>query len=62
MPIPAKPTLKSIRRIRHRQDERLLATDLNTDMAYEAMLRRLHLRSLHDTWGVALGLRLAARQ
>jgi hypothetical protein len=28
-------------------------------MAYEAMLRRLHLRGLHDTWGVALGLRLA---
>lgn len=59
MPTPAKPTLKSIRRIRHRQDERLLAADLNADMAYEAMLRRLHLRGLHDTWGVALGLRLA---
>jgi hypothetical protein len=56
----AKPTKtgKPIRRIRHHQDERLLATDLNADMAYEAMLRRLHLRGLHDTWGVALGLRL----
>lgn len=62
MPTPAKPTLKSIRRIRHHQDERLLASDLNADMAYEAMLRRLHLRGLHDTWGVALGLRLSRGQ
>lgn len=62
MPTPAKPTLKSIRRIRHHQDERLLASDLNADMAYEAMLRRLHLRGLHDTWGVALGLRLVRGQ
>lgn len=62
MPTRAKPTLQSIRRIRHRQDERLLASDLNADMAYEAMLRRLHLRGLHDTWGVALGLRLARGQ
>ncbi len=52
---------KMIQRVRHHPEERLQASDLNTDMAYEAMLRRLHLRSLHDTWGAALGLRLALR-
>ena len=52
-------TQKPIQRIRHHQDERLLAADLNADMAYEAMLSHLHVRGLHDTWGVALGLRLA---
>ena len=55
-------TRKPVQRVRHHQDERLLAVDLNADMAYEAMLRRLHLRGLHDTWGVALGLRLALGQ
>ena len=55
-------TRKPVQRVRHHQDERLLAADLNADMAYEAILRRLHLRGLHDTWGVALGLRLARGQ
>lgn len=50
-----------IQRVRHHQEERLQASDLNADMAYEAMLHRLHLRGLHDTWGAALGLRLARR-
>jgi hypothetical protein len=42
-------------RIRFPSGAPLAARDLDAWMAYNARLRRLHLRGLHDTWGVALG-------
>ena len=38
---------------------RLLADDLNDSRAVEARWQELHVRGLHDTWGVATGLALA---
>jgi hypothetical protein len=43
-------------RVRHYQGERLRAADLQADAAHATSMRQLHVRTLHDTWGVALGL------
>ena len=46
-------------RVRYSDDQLLAARDLNDDEFYEASLRRMHVRGLHDTWGVALGFYLS---
>src|SRR4051812_5241908 len=46
-------------RVRHFPGERLIAPDLLGDVDTLAWLRRAHMVALHDTWGVALGLRIA---
>lgn len=43
-------------RIRYFDGQLLTARDLRDDVAYEARMRGLHVRALHNTWGVALGL------
>lgn len=42
-------------RVRHFEGELLTARDLQDDVAYETRLRGLHVRALHNTWGIALG-------
>jgi len=43
-------------RVRHYQGERLNAGDLRADDADATAMRQLHVRTLHDAWGIALGL------
>ncbi len=50
--------MSSASRIRHYLGERLTAGDMTEDSAYESWLRALHVRAVHDTWGVALGFEL----
>jgi hypothetical protein len=50
--------LRSADRIRHHLGERLTAADLTEASTYESWLRAVHVRALHDTWGVALGFDL----
>lgn len=42
-------------RIRYFDGQLLTARDLQDDVTYEARMRGLHVRALHNTWGVALG-------
>jgi len=42
-------------RVTYRNGQRLDARDLRDDHRDEERLRRLHVRYLHDTWGIALG-------
>jgi hypothetical protein len=42
-------------RVTYREGQRLTARDLTDDRARRTLLRRLHVRHLHDTWGVATG-------
>jgi hypothetical protein len=42
-------------RIRLYEGARLAARDLRDDQRYEERLRRLHVRGIHGTWGVAIG-------
>jgi hypothetical protein len=42
-------------RLRHYQGQRLQAADLQEEYDQLTRLRRLHVRGLHDTWGIALG-------
>jgi hypothetical protein len=43
-------------RVHHYQGQRLLAADLRAEDDQSTAMRQLHVRTLHDTWGVALGL------
>jgi hypothetical protein len=52
---------QALQRIRYSADQLLAAKDLNDDEYYEATLRRMHVRGLHDTWGVALGFDLSIK-
>lgn len=45
-------------RIRYHQGQMLKAEDLQDDTGYEAWLRHLHTRALHNTWGVAIGMEM----
>jgi hypothetical protein len=45
-------------RVLHHDGERLTAGDLTEGSAYESWLRALHVRAVHDTWGVAVGFAL----
>jgi hypothetical protein len=43
-------------RLRHYQGERLRGADLREEYDELTALRQLHIRAIHDAWGVALGL------
>jgi hypothetical protein len=43
-------------RLQHYQGERLRAADLRDDNDELTTFRALHIRTLHDAWGIALGL------
>jgi hypothetical protein len=45
----------STQRIRYYDDQLLTARDLQDEASYQTRLRELHVRALHNTWGVALG-------
>lgn len=49
------------RRIGYFEGQLLTAHDLQDDVAYEARMRGLHVRALHNTWGVALGFSVARK-
>jgi hypothetical protein len=41
--------------VRYYQGQLLATQDLRDDVDYEARMRGLHVRALHDVWGIALG-------
>jgi hypothetical protein len=45
----------SPQRIRYFQHQKLTARDLEDSVTYETRMHGMHLRGLHDTWGIALG-------
>jgi hypothetical protein len=47
-------------RITYREGQRLMARDLQDDRDGRARLRRLHVRHLHETWGIATGFDVRA--
>lgn len=47
-------------RITWREGQRLIARDLQDDRERRAVLRRLHVRHVHDTWGIATGFEIGA--
>lgn len=47
-------------RITYREGQRLTARDLQDDRRGRARLRRLHVRHLHETWGIAVGFDVRA--
>jgi hypothetical protein len=47
-------------RVTYRNGQRLDARDLRDDHRRDARLRELHVRHLHATWGIALGLEVTA--
>jgi hypothetical protein len=47
-------------RVTYRRGQRLEARDLRDDQRRNARLRELHVRHLHDTWGIALGFDVTA--
>jgi hypothetical protein len=47
-------------RITYREGQRLTARDLQDDRARQTRLRRLHVRHLHETWGIATGFDVQA--
>lgn len=49
------PINRGNQRIGYYQGQLLKARDLQDDVAYQARLRGLHVRAMHNTWGVALG-------
>lgn len=49
-------------RIRYFDGQLLTARDLQDDVAYEARMRGLHVRALHNTWGVALGFEVTVQK
>jgi hypothetical protein len=56
---PAPHPVPALHRLAYAEGARLAERDLRDLVAYERRLLELHVRALHDTWGVALGLRLA---
>jgi hypothetical protein len=48
--------INELERIRYRAGQLLAARDLQDERDFEALLRWMHTRFLHDTWGIALGL------
>jgi len=46
-------------RVRFRDGQLLAAHDLTDDAEHEEWMRALHVRAMHDTWGVASGFALA---
>jgi hypothetical protein len=50
--------LLELERVRYWQGQLLASGDLNTQLGVEQELRRLHNRSLHDAYGIAIGLEI----
>jgi hypothetical protein len=48
--------INELERIRYREGQLLAARDLQDERDFEALLRWMHTRFLHDTWGIASGL------
>ena len=48
--------ITELERIRYCEGQLLAARDLQDDKDFEALLRWMHTRFLHNTWGIALGL------
>ena len=48
--------IAELERIRYREGQLLAARDLQDDKDFQALLRWMHTRFLHNTWGLALGL------
>ncbi|MFN0147231.1 MAG: hypothetical protein ACKVT1_12035 [Dehalococcoidia bacterium] len=46
-------------RIRHFEGQALVAPDLQDEADYETRLRGLHVRAMHNTWGVAIGFEVS---
>lgn len=53
--------ISELERIRFRKGQHLASRDLRDDQDFEALLRRIHNRYLHDTWGIAAGLQVENR-
>jgi len=51
----AAPQRQSMERIGYYDSQLLSARDLQDDAAYQARMRGLHVRYIHNTWGIALG-------
>jgi hypothetical protein len=49
-------------RVRFRDSQQLAARDLADDADHESWMRALHVRAMHDTWGVATGFALAVEE
>jgi hypothetical protein len=49
-------------RVAYYQGQLLRSRDLGDDASYETRMESLHVRAMHDTWGVALGLLLGLDQ
>jgi hypothetical protein len=47
-------------RVTYREGQRLTARDLQDDHRRDVLLRRLHVRHLHETWGIATGFDVQA--
>jgi hypothetical protein len=54
-------TITELERIRFRKGQHLASRDLRDDQDFEVLLRRIHNRYLHDTWGIAAGLQVENR-
>src|SRR5438132_317669 len=54
----APPTSLPLDRIRYAEGQALRDGDLQGDAEYEALLRELHVRAVHDVWGVVLGFEI----
>ena len=57
----ARKQQNGTQRIRYFDGQLLTARDLQDDVAYEARMRGLHVRALHNTWGVALGFEVTVQ-
>lgn len=51
-------TRRTNQRINYFDGQLLRADDLQADSGYEAWLRGMHVRAVHQTWGIALGFEL----
>ena len=49
---------RELERVRYWQGQLLASDDLNTQLRVDEELRRLHNRSLHQPYGIAIGLEL----
>lgn len=54
--------IEELERIRYRQGQVLSARDLQDDQEFAALLRWMHTRYLHGTWGIAAGLDVTISQ
>lgn len=52
-------TRKNNQRINYYDGQRLQSSDLKADTGFESWLRGVHVRAVHQTWGIALGLELS---